>query len=304
MKNVYPYKLKAFKTVIKDMISIQELLKSRIAMFKKALDNTDPLPLGRCRYYKMGCRFTGTDICSCEDLGPLDTSLLTKSISLEYDDDYTKKLDSIRGDAIDESVNCYTTRDILLPRKYFMNNVRGIESLYQPDPRKEEYKTCLGDTINSFKKEFDAELTPEENEKVKTWIKDSRIKIGHRWLKIKKSGSPEGVMTPYILKVNNTPIAKYARKPHDYYVAELGVVCGLYGRDNGVICTVYPRLNNHVQVFDVRFRSHNAIYGIVKDVISRIEEAQEIEEIHSLPVCPDYMNDKGNCPLFDECNPE
>jgi hypothetical protein len=124
-----------------------------------------------------------------------------------------------------------------------------------------------------------------------------------RWLKIKKSGSPEGVMTPYILKVNNTPVPKYARSPSDYSLAELGVVCGLYGRDNGIICNVYPRLNNHVQVFDVRYKSHKALYWIVKDVISRIREALEIEEIHCLPVCPDYMNDGGKCPLIGECNP-
>ena len=185
-----------------------------------------------------------------------------------------------------------------------MRNVRGIEPLYQPDPRKEEYKTCLGDTMYSFKKQFGAELTPEENEKVKSWIKDPRIKIGHRWMKIKKSGSPDGVMTPYILKVSNASFGKYARAPSDYSLAELGIVCGLYGKDNGVICTVYPKLNNHVQVFDVRYKSHKVIYRIVQDVISRIEEANVKDDIHSLPECPGYMNDKGKCPLFDECNPE
>ena len=304
MENVYPYKLKAFKVDIEDMESIKKLLLSRIELFKKAIDSNDPSMLGRCRYYELGCRFSGTDICSCADFEPLDTTTLCNSISLEYDEEYTKELEAIRGDAIDEPVNCYTTYNILLPRKYHMNVVRGIETLYQADPRKEEYKTCLGDTIHSFKKQFQAELTPEENEGVKSWKKDSRIKIGHRWLKINKSGSPEGVITPYIIKVSQTRLARYARKPSDYSIAELGVVCGIHGRDNGLICTVYPNLDNLVKVYEVRFRSHKALYRIVRDVISQVEEAEKNDDILSLPECPDYMNEGGKCPLYNECNPD
>lgn len=111
-------------------------------------------------------------------------------------------------------------------------------------------------------------------------------------------------MIPYILKVSNTSLGRYARAPSDYSLAELGIVCGLHGKDNGVICTVYPKLNNHVQVFDVRYKSHKAIYKIVQEVISHIEEAQEKDDIHSLPECPGYMSNGGKCPLISECHPE
>jgi predicted transcriptional regulator len=89
-----------------------------------------------------------------------------------------EELEKVRGDAIDEPLSCYTTYNILLPRKYHMNVVRGIETPGYSDPRKEEYKTCLGDTIHSFKKKFGAELSPAENETVKSWKKDQRIKAG------------------------------------------------------------------------------------------------------------------------------
>ena len=302
MENVYPYKLKAFKVNIEDMEGIQELLKSRIELFKNAIDSNDPSILGRCRYYELGCRFSGTDICSCNDFEPLDTTILCKSISLKYDEEYTKELEAIRGGAIDESINCYTTYDILLPRKYHMRTVRGIETLYHADSRKEEYKTCLGDTIHSFKKKFNAELTPEENEYVKGWKKDQRIKVGHRWLKIKKSGNPEGVKTPYIIKVSQIKYAKYATNPSDYSIAELGIICCIHERDNGLICTVYPNLDNRVQVYEVKFKGHKAVYKIVKNVISQIEDAEKSDDILSLPECPKYMNDGGKCPLIDECN--
>jgi hypothetical protein len=147
-------------------------------------------------------------------------------------------------------------------------------------------------------------LTPEENKGVKSWKKDPRIKVGHRWLKINKSGSPEGVITPYIIKVSQTRLARYARKPSDYSIAELGVVCGIHGRDNGLICTVYPNLDNLVKVYEIRYRSHKAIYRIVRDVISQIGEAEKSDDILSLPECPDYMNEGGKCPLYNECNPD
>jgi hypothetical protein len=304
MENVYPYRLRAFKVDIRDMESVRGLLQERIESFKKAIESNDPSMLGRCRYYEMGCRFTGTGICSCDDFEPADTSVLCNSISLEYDGEYTKELERIRGGAIDESVNCYTTYNILLPRKYHMNVVRGIETTFQQDPRTEEYKTCLGDTIHSFKRQFEAELTPEENEEVKGWKKDPRVKVGHRWLKMKKSGNPEGVITPYIIKVSQVRFAQYTRRPSDYSIAELGVVCGVHGRDSGLICMVYPNLNDLVKVYEVRFQSHKAVYGIVRGVISQIEAAEESGDLLSLPECPDYMNDSGACPLFGECNPE
>lgn len=302
MENVHPYRLKAFKVDITDMDAIKELLRTRIELFRNALETGDPSDLGRCRYYELECRFSGTDICSCSNMEPLDTSVLCDNISLEYDEDYTKKLEETRGDLVDDSINCYTTYDILLPRKHHMSMVRGIESLFQADPRKEEYKTCLGDTIYCFKKDFGAGLTSEENQEVKGWKKDQRIKVGHRWMKIKKSGNPDGVITPYIIKVSQIPVRKYARKPSEYSIAELGIVCGIHGKENGLICTVYPKLGDLVKVFEVNFQSPTAIRRIVREVISQIEEAKESDNILSLPKCPDYMNDKGKCPLIDECN--
>jgi len=301
MKNVYPYKLSAFEVEIKNLKDIQELLKLRIALFKNAIEKGDVSLLGKCRYYNIGCRFVGSNVCSCQNLCSLDTSILEKSVTLKFDQDFTTTLESIRGNEIDESINCYSINDILLPRKYHMRITRGIEPLYQLDPRKEEYKTCLGDTINSFKNKFGADLTKQESENVKSWKKNPRIKIGHRWLKINKSGSPDGILTPYILKVCDIRFARNARTPSDYSMAELGLICSVYGVDNGLICTVYPKLNNHVQVFEIRYKSHNAIYEIVKDVISRMEEAQKNDDLLSLPNCPKYMNDDGQCPLINEC---
>jgi hypothetical protein len=301
MENVYPYKLKAFRVDIKGIDAIKKLLSERIALFSDALKKGNPSNLGRCRYFELGCRFDGSDICSCSDMKLLDTSILCDNISIEYDADYTKTLEEIRGDAVDESINCYTTYDILLPRKHHMSNVRGMEPIFQADPRKEEYKTCLGDTIYNFKREFKAELTPEEKQEVRGWKKDKRVKIGNRWMKVKKSGKPDGVITPYIVKVSNAPYRKYARKPSDYSIAELGIICSIYGQDNGLICTVYPKLGDMVNVFEIRFKSTKKIRRIVRDVIEKIEKARETDDLLSLPKCPEYMNNDGKCPLIEEC---
>lgn len=303
MENFYPFCLKAFRVEIKDFNAIKGILADRIELLNKALQSGSPANLGQCRYYELGCRFKGSGVCSCDEMEPLDTHVFCENISIEYDNEYTQNLENVRGDLTDDKIDCYTTYDILLPRKHLMSSLRGIQPLFQINPRKEEYKTCLGDTIYGFKKQFKTELTDEEKILVQSWKKEERIKIGNRWMKLKKSGKPDGNIIPYIIKVNNTTYKKYASNPSDYSIAELGVICSIYGRQNGLICTVYPKLNDMVNVFEVTFKSPSKVYNIVRDVIENIENAKINDDVLSLPECPKYMNDGGKCPLFEECFP-
>lgn len=116
-----------------------------------------------------------------------------------------------------------------------------------------------------------------------------------------ESGNSDGVITPYIIKVSKHHYRKYAREPSDYSIAELGIICGIYGRESGLICTVYPNLDDMVNVFEVKFKSTKALRRVVHDVIETIEGSRESDDLLSLPKCPKYMDDKGKCPLIEEC---
>ncbi len=303
IENVTPFRLKAFKISIKDLDAIRELLSSRIKLLNAALEAEDPSKLGRCRYYDLGCRFSGSGICSCSKMEALDASVLLENIILEFDEEYTKNLESIRIKTSDKSqISCYTTYDIIAPRKNFMKEVLGFDSSFQPDPRKLEYKNCLYNTMYQFKKNFGCELTDEE----KQWICDRksahRVLIGNRWLKLRTSSRPNGVILPYVLKANNTSYRQYADNPGPYSIAELGIMCALYGIDHGLVCTVFPNLGDLVNVFEVKFKSLGKLSKFVCGVVDCLDESKNNEDILSLPECIGFMNKDSDCPLMAVCS--
>ena len=163
---------------------------------------------------------------------------MKKALSINHDPDFTSKLEEARQRSQISDTFCVTTFDIISPRQYYIKNVLGLESSYTGNPIKDEYQACLWTTVNILKSKCDIYLNDVEKTKVLNSIRDNRVKVGYRWLKVKKSGSSEDKIVPYLLKVNATKNIKHTRKPFSYNLAELGIICGLYGMDNGLIFTV------------------------------------------------------------------
>jgi hypothetical protein len=91
-------------------------------------------------------------------------------------------------------------------------------------------------------------------------------------------------------------------RPNDYHLTELGIVCGAYGKTNGLIIIIYPNLNELVQVFQITYKNINKLTKLISEKIDNIEGAEKNRDLLSLPSCPNYMNDNGECPLMKECN--
>jgi len=299
MRSSSPFELKAFKIEIKDKGTIKSILISRIDQLNKAIETKKPSKLGKCRYFETGCQYHTQNFCSCAELPPLDTAPLQRSLKINYDDDFTQKLVSARDASAIPSGFCLSTRDIIVPRKHYMESVSGLESPYN-NTENDEYKACLWASIGILKRRQDIDLVGTERRSIIQSQRDPRARIGFRWLKLKSSVHPEGEIVPYIEKVSMTDEMKHT-KPSQYNLAELGIICAIHGKNKGLMIRVFPKLNKAVQVHHITYKNQDEIFRIVKTVIDATEEAEAKKDISSLPTCPSYMNDDGNCPLMSQC---
>jgi hypothetical protein len=302
MKNSSPYELKTFKIVIKDKGTIKSILHSRITLLNKAFETKNPKNLGKCRYFETGCQYSDNASCSCAELEPLNTLPLQKSLEISYDDEFTKQLIQAREDSRIPDVFCLSTRDIIAPRKHYMEIISGLVSTYHNDEM-EEYKACLWASLGSLKKRQGIDLNGTERQSVIQSQSDPRARIGFRWLKMKISGRQDGEVVPYIEKINLTDDIKISKsRPSQYHLAELGIICAMYGKTKGLIIRVYPNLENRVQVYQITYKNQPEILRKVITTIDLTEKSEKEEDLLSLPSCPPYMNDNGKCPLMSQCN--
>jgi hypothetical protein len=299
MRNSSPYELKAFRIAIKDKGTIKSFLLSRISLLNKAFETQDPSKLGRCRYYETGCEYRVHDLCSCAGLEPLNTALLQRSLDITYDDEFTKQLIQARKTSEVPNVFCLSTRDIIAPRKHYMETISGLESTYS-DAGMEEFKACLWASLGILKQRYGIDLDRTERRSIIQSQRDPRVRIGFRWLKMKSSVHLEGEIVPYIEKVSMTNDMKFT-KPSQYHLAELGIICAMYGKNKGLMIRVFPNLDKLVQVLHITYKNQDEIFRKVKSIIDNVEEAETKEDLLSLPPCPNWMNDKGKCPLISQC---
>lgn len=302
MQNSSPYELKAFKIEITDKGSIKSILNKRIQLLNTAFETNDPSDLGKCRYYESGCQYGDNASCSCAELEPLNTAPLQKSLEITYDDDFTKQLIQARADSKNPDVFCLSIRDIIAPRKHYMENISGIKSTYNNDEL-EEYKACLWGSLCSLKQRYGIDLNGTERQSVIRLQQDLRAKISFRWLKMRSSVHSGGEIVPYIEKINLSKDARILKsRPGQYHIAELGIICAMYGKNKGLIIRVYPNLDNIVQVHQVTYKNQHEILRKVVSIMDLTERAENEKRLLDLPPCPRFMNDNEKCPLMSQCN--
>lgn len=299
MRNSSPYELKAFSIEIKDKGTIKSILISRIGLLNQAFKMEDPSKLGECRYHSTGCQYHIHDVCSCAELEPLNTVPLQRSMEITYDDEFTRQLIQAREASETPDVFCLSTRDIIAPRKHYMETISCLESSYNSNET-DEFKAFLWESMRILKIRNNINLNGSERQSIIQSQRDSRVRIGFRWLKLKSSIRPEGEIVPYIEKVSMNNNKKFA-KPSQYHLAELGIICAMYGKNKGLMIKVYPNLNNLVQVFQITYKKREEILRKVKSIIDVVAEAEKKEDIMSLSPCLFYMNDDGKCPLISQC---
>lgn len=299
MNNIPPYKVKAFKIITQDFGKIKDLILRRIKLLNESFQKDDYVNLGRCRYYQNNCQFQENNVCKCSEVEPLQTNVLKEAIKIVYDADFTKLIETeMNNSSIQKDM--FTTKDVIAPRKYLMENNFEIEEDWKSDNVREEYMACLGNLVRKLQ----FRLSTRQSEYIKNSILDPRIYVAHKWLYIKTSNKPNGEILPYTIKVSKTRDPQWANKPHEYNIAELAIICGAYQKPKGLIFVVYPEIQDLVKVYEVSFDNINEILKIVKERVDALEQASKNSELFSVEACPDFMNNNKTCPLMDKCHAE
>lgn len=300
MTNTKPYKLKAFKVKILDHGRLKTLLLSRISLLRKAIGNDDPTGLGRCRYYDGGCEYNDHKICNCSEQESLSTESLKKSVEVSFDEKFTQQIDQMRKIRPDTK-GYFSVHDIIAPRKYYIF-AKGLEAEngWKGDSKRDGYLACLSNVI----RKLPLTPSPEEMKEAASLLKDKRLKISQKWIKLKSSTKDNGEIVPYIIKVDAAKDKKQIGKPRGYSLAELAIICAAYGKSRGLIFTVYPELDDHIQVHEVTINNSGNVLKYAKSVLDNLEKALKAEDISVVHPCPEFMNDEGKCPLMEKCNSE
>jgi hypothetical protein len=301
MENVKPYNFKVFRVEIKDFNKIESTIKERIKLLDESIENKNPAPLGRCRYYNFDCKYRVNKICNCEGLEPVDLKYLEESIEISFASKFTELLEFARDSSEISDIFGLTSFDIIAPRKHCMTSVLGIEDGYKGNPVTEEYKACLGNCLYLMKKKYDLNLSKDEIDELQKAHRDPRIRCGIRWFKISQSGKENDIIAPAITKVSDfVDDIRHTKKPSKYSIAELGIACATYKKNTGLIFYVYPKVNDLVKVFKVSFDNPKKIFTMVKKQVDSLQSSKTKEDFLSLPKCPSYFC--KHCPTYDICH--
>lgn len=289
IKDSSPFELKVFKIEIKDPNRVKSLMKSRMKLLDRALEEKNPISCGRCRYFGAACQFQDANLCNCEKLEPLSIEQLELATEITYDEDMTKKLEETRK-KYHSSRKFFSTLNIISPRKHKYD----IKSEWIPNKEKDESKSYLGALI----KKLPIRLSLSERENIFNSSLEPRLHVPYRWVNLKTSMNQDSPVVPYIIKANMLEDAP--ARPNEYFIAELGLILANYGKTKGLIFIICPKKDNFVQVFEVTYKKTNEILNKTREIIDNLEKSEK--DLFTLPPCPSFMNDKGACSLMDECH--
>lgn len=287
IKDSSPFELKAFKIEIKDLSRIKSLMELRMKILNESIKEKNPIPLGRCRYYGKECQFQKENMCNCEKLELLSTKQLEQAINITYDEEMTKKLEETRK-KFNSSKKFFSTKDVISPRKYNLNEE------WDADKDKSSSQAFLMTLV----KKLPLGLSLEERKILFKSSQEPRLHVSYRWANLKNSGEKNSNIVPYIIKANMT--SSIQTRPHEYFIAELGIVSSTYNKMKGLIFIISPNKNNFVQVFEVTYKRTNEILNKTKEIIDKLDKGEK--DILTFPPCPNFMNNKRTCKLMKECH--
>jgi len=266
MENSHPFKLKAFKIKIKDLGRIKSLILDRIKKLNFAFENKNPSALGRSRYHNKTCYLCEEKLCNCEELAPLS------------------KLVEIK-EKIKAPLNVFTIWNLLAPVECYNELVLGVKPPPYNSDEKDEYTLCLRNLVEQLP--FKVNLNDKQG--IKSSLKEPRLYLGFKWLKINTSANPSGTFIPYLIKVSNSAETRTAIKPNSFHLAQLGIFAAAYGKSKGILFVVYPKLNDLIQAYEVSYQNTPDMLKYIKKLIDNLEKSIKDKDGSNLPPNPPFI---------------
>ena len=173
----------------------------------------------------------------------------------------------------------------MAPLEYYKEEIFGPQSTEEFDDEKDEYTLCLRNLIEQLP--FKVNL--EDRQLIKQSLKESRLYVGFKWLKVSTSVNPKGTVLPYLIKVSNATTSRQAIRPNPYHMAQLGIFASAYGKSKGLLFVVYPKLNDLIQVYEITYQEPDKMLSFVRELMNNIEEAVKKKDYSQLPPNPYFI---------------
>ena len=274
-----PYEIKAYRLLTKDFGKVKSILINRRDRLKKALEDKDPSMLGRCRYFRNGCKFEDNKVCSCELMNPVSESVFG-AVELSYDPEFTETLRTRQEES--SKNRFYYVSHLISPRAQL--DVSHRKAYVESGERKASLH-AFETSVRRMIKDNGHQLSPEEREKLK--IIDSRLNLSRsRWIRLPSSSSSEQEILPYLVKVTN---ANPDYGPNNFHIRQLALTCAAFNVKKGLIFVSYAE-TKIVKSFEIVFRSSlSRIENQIRELLDEIDGASESGDYSALPKCPGFF---------------
>ncbi len=270
----------AYRVELLDRGLILNLTRQRMAELRRALREDDPSRLGRCRYFKSGCKFLAAGVCSCQDFDEIDMSTLFRAIGTTRDKELERAMEQAREEskAFWDEIAWW---DLISPRRRLLR-LQGRDPPYDPGKRKKAAKEVLYECIRMVQ-EIQPDLAVKEEARSAAW--DCGVKCPTKSILVKSAKRPGGAeLRSYVAQAPMGGI----RSPRDlfpFYIAELAIRCAIVGCPRGVVFLIYPDEDNKIIAYEVYFSSIEDLRALVRKQVKAIQKAE----------------DQGNPGLVHEC---
>ena len=276
MSQGIPYKVTSFKIEIKDFNKIRYVIKSRIDELSKALKEKDMSALKKYGYYE------GTKQRECE-ISPY----IEITDDKEFGELMKKSIES--WDGYQDTLTPY---NILIPRKYLLKQVLGVEDEFSREP--EDVRNI--DYAKKMAFELRKSFLPIEYEIKKGNFKEILFpKSG--WIRRKSAMDPIGKDIPFIAHSSQDDRDEGMNSPGKYKLAELGIILSNFNLSKGLIIVYYPEVgHDKYKVFEVEYAFDDSSKNRIKEIID-ILKTEDISKLKDLPPCPWFIHrdKKGLC---------
>lgn len=121
-----PKSTRVFEITIEDPGELKTRLRSRKSDLEYALQTDNPEMLGCCRYHDYTCHIENEDICSCDELDPLDTEPLKEAVTVQRDHEFEEEILEAFQE-LEEQVSAVGAWDLYTPRQWYAREFEGQE---------------------------------------------------------------------------------------------------------------------------------------------------------------------------------
>lgn len=276
---------RAFTVKIRKGADARKFVEQRLESMVRSVGDSDPVPLGQCRYFQYGCKFNTNHICGCDALPTIDSTFLRNSVEIQRNYDLERKLEDGRSDSDFTGTGSFSLWDLLIPKRVYLER-RGLLELdeFAESATPDDTMAIINNSL------YNSGIYRERRE-----IRINEWSLGYIPI-ISIKPIPEDPRSPFerlfpaLVRVNgNEPEKLSVSRISPFYILRLAMICSLSGSDTGYLVIGFKNRQDLVKCYRVRFKELSVTREKILERIKEIEDSIVSGRTESLPDCPSFI---------------